>query len=122
MLGAAGVAPTAAAMAATTAAGSQAWFTPHLGTAFAVRGPKGEKAELVLSGVSPLMHAQGYASAAQAAQWCFAAQFTGEPGTPQIAGMTDVQHPVLGRFAMMISPVGGDGRTWEAVFNRVKFS
>jgi hypothetical protein len=122
LVGAAGVSPSATAAVATSPPMTRGWLLPHVGTAFMIRGPEGDAAEMILARLTPLPQVHGYTSIAQATQWCFSAQFTARPDTPQIRGLAQVCHPALGSFALMTSPVGGDGTTWEAVFNRVKLA
>jgi hypothetical protein len=121
LAGIAGLSPAAGAMVSPPPR-TRAWFAPFVGTAFTVRDRDGASVQLVLSALMPLPHAVGYASAAQAAERCFVAQFRGAHGLPQVAGLCEVEHPQLGRFDMMIAPIGGGGRTWEAVFNRLQLA
>ena len=44
------------------------------------------------------------------------------PGCRRSTGLCKVEHPHLASFDLMIAPIGGDGRTWEAVFNRLQLA
>jgi len=116
------MAPAAAAAVSASPMLTRGWFAPFVGTTFTVRDPHGAIASLVLSTLTPLARTHGYASAAHAAERCFSAQFSGDGSTPAVGGLCELEHPDLGRFTMMISPVRGDGRSFEAVFNRVKLA
>jgi hypothetical protein len=122
LAGAATLAPAAVAAASGSPPLTKGWFAPSVGTAFTVRDRLGVGAQLVLTRLTPLARTHGYASSAHAAERCFSAQFEGERGTSQVTGLCTVEHPSLGTFAMTISPIGGDGKTWEAVFNRLNLS
>ncbi len=119
LAGIAGLSPAAAVLAAAPPPLSRSWFAPHAGSDFAVTDAQGRHAVLVLDELVPLPHAHGYATPAQAAQWCFSARFSVRRGAAPVSGLATMDHPVLGRMAMMISPVDGAGAL-EAVFNRVR--
>jgi hypothetical protein len=120
LAGIAGAAPSAFAVAAQSSALTRSRFAPLLDTAFGFRAPDGTQAQLTLVELAPLAQAHGYASPAQAQEWCFAARFRGDGSTAALDGLCDVTHPRLGRVALMVSPVGAAGDTWEAVFNRLR--
>jgi hypothetical protein len=120
LAGIAGAAPSAFAVAAQSSALTRSRLAPLLDTAFAFRAPDGTPAQLTLVELVPLAQAHGYASPAQAQEWCFVARFRGDGRLGALEGLCDVTHPQLGRFALMVSPVGSAGDTWEAVFNRLR--
>lgn len=115
----AGLSPAAAAIAAAPPPLTRSWFAPHAGSDFSVTDAQGRQAVLVLDEIAPLPHARGYATSAQAAEWCFSARFSVKRGAAPASGLVTVEHAALGRMTMMISPVGGAG-DHEAVFNRVR--
>ncbi|MDQ3472277.1 MAG: hypothetical protein M3447_00925 [Acidobacteriota bacterium] len=96
-------------------------FARHLNTKFAFSLGTAEKVAVKLIEVKDLTPEAARPSAAATGRECFAAVFVGSATHPLRQETYTVTHSKLGRFSMLVVPVGRDteGFYYEAVFNRL---
>jgi hypothetical protein len=97
---------------------TKATFDPLLNTAFVIQSRRTRPVEVTLvqvnsTGPTPDQHVAG--------KECFALVFRGQQRLPQ--DVYSIQHPALGKFDLLIVPVGKDKKGknlfYEAVINRL---
>ena len=95
---------------------SRSAFSPHVGSVFRVRAAPGSPAvRMRLTDVSDIGRTPGHDHA-------FSLLFTaGRTSAPLATGLHVFEHPRMGRFQLVIGPVGRGSRVrdYEAIINRV---
>lgn len=94
-------------------------FAALVGREFNATREASPMASLKLAEVLRLKSLRGYADAAKAREHCFTLIFRGEAGQRLPEGIYRLGTTGLASFDAFMSPVGGDGISYQVVFNRV---
>ena len=94
-------------------------FSQQVGKDFHLARDGKPALDLALAKVVPLKTAKGYADERKARAQCFTLVFrSGEP-TALPEGIYDFSAAGVAGFQAYISPINGDGRSYQVVFNRI---
>ncbi len=89
-----------------------------VGQAFTLEREHGAAVSLQLVQVVPLRTTSGYADAERAREQCFTLVFRGTREVPLAEGIYEFSSEGLASFSAFISPIRGDGVSYQAVFGR----
>jgi hypothetical protein len=100
---------------------TEATFAAQLNTTFSVSGGTSDTTRIKLVEVSDLRSATVKKSPAMRGRECFSTIFLGPRSAPLKQNTYTVEHDTLGKFPVLIVPVGESeqGLYYEAVFNRL---
>ena len=94
-------------------------FLPQVGHDFVVSRAASSLATLRLVEVAQLPNPSGYPDPFRALEECFTLVFEGQTKVLLPEGVYTFSAGKLGSFDAYISPIRGDGRSYQAVFNRI---
>jgi hypothetical protein len=100
---------------------TQATLSAQLNTTFRVAEGSSQVVKIALTEVNDLRTATVKKSAAMTGKECFSLIFVGPSQTPLRQNTYAVEHAALGKFSVLLVPVGHkrQGLIYEAVFNRL---
>jgi hypothetical protein len=110
--------PAAAKAQASSGDLSVAAFAPLVGRAFQLEHDGNKALDLKLSKVVPLKSTKGYADEAKARENAFTLVFQSAEKSSLSEGIYDFSTSGRATFSAFMSPILGDGRSYQVVFNR----
>jgi len=113
-----GRASAVAGTAATAGEVDYAALVPHIGTDLAVTQEGSQLETLRLVAVDQATSLRGYRNPVQAALNSFTVILRSKQPSALREGIYVFNHPKVPAFSAFVSPIKGDGRTFQIVFNR----
>jgi len=109
---------TPLATASAAAGNGFSSFAPRVGRTFRVSREGGPAHDLVLAKAVPLANAKGYPDERKAREQCFTLVFRSAEASDLAEGVYAFDAPGVRSFEAYMSPINGDGRSYQVVFNR----